>query len=571
MMKKRWCIKEPDEKTQRLLSRELNISHITSQVLINRGIKDLEGARRFLSTGLSHLHSPLMMKDMEKASERIISAVSRNEKITVYGDYDVDGVTALAILFNFLREINADVSYYVPHRLAEGYGLNFDALKRIQDAGTRLLITVDCGISDFDEVTSAQRNGLDVIITDHHEVPDVLPPAHAILNPKQKGCGFPFKSLAGVGIAFNLIIALRTRLRDAGFWTQERIPNLREYLDLVALGTIADIVPLSDENRIFVKFGLQQLTNSSRPGIVALKEVSGLKDTIITPGMVGFRLAPRINAAGRLGRAYDSVELLTSKDLRDAEQIARILDSENRERQEIEDRIVREAKEIVENSERLLRGKAIILASPNWHPGVMGIVASRLVEEYYKPTVMVSLDGGIGKGSARSIEAFHLYEGLKGCAHLLKGFGGHQYAAGLTIDERDIPEFQNIFEEIVNEKVAEEDFIPTIHIDGEITLKELTERFLEELELLAPFGPSNPEPIFCSSILPVSNANVVGNGHLKLKVKEEGVLYDAIGFNMADYVLSPDQFIRAAFVPQVNEWQGMRTVQLRLKDVKVVG
>jgi single-stranded-DNA-specific exonuclease len=326
-------------------------------------------------------------------------------------------------------------------------------------------------------------------------------------------------------------------------------------------------VPLTDENRIFVKFGLEQLTNSSRPGIVALKEVSGLKDTVITPGMVGFRLAPRINAAGRLSRGDEGVRLLITKDLKEAEDIANILDSENTERQQIENRILEEAKGLVENNEGLLTGKAIILASPDWHPGVIGIVASRLAEEYYKPTVMISLDGETGKGSARSIEGFHLYEGLKGCAYLLEGFGGHKYAAGLTIDEKNIPEFQNIFEEIVKKTLSEEDFIPKIHIDAHIALRELTEGFLKELETLSPFGPSNPEPTFCSSILSVSGSNVVGNGHLKLKVTEDGFVYDAIGFNMGKEPVTSNEYIKAVFTPQINDWNRTRTIQLRLKDI----
>ena len=571
MIKKRWCIKEPDKETQRLLSQELGISTIVAQVLINRGIKDLEQAHQFLFPSLSHLHSPLMMKNMEKTLERIIKAIFENEKIIIYGDYDVDGITSVAVLITFLREVNADVSYYIPHRLSEGYGLNSEALEKISSLGTNLLVTVDCGIMDFQEIDFAQRNGIDVIITDHHEIPDVLPPAYAILNPKQKGCNFPFKSLAGVGIAFNLIIALRTKLRDMGFWNNQKVPNLKEYLDLVALGTIADIVPLTDENRIFVKFGLEQLTNSSRPGIVALKKVSGLKDAVITPGMVGFRLAPRINAAGRLSKGDDSARLLITKDLKEAEDIASVLDLENTERQQIENCIIEEAKGLVEDNEGLLSRKTIILASHDWHPGVIGIAASRLAEEYYKPTVMISMDGGIGKGSARSIEGFHLYEGLKCCADLLKGFGGHKYAAGLTIDEINIPGFQNLFEEVVKKTLSEEDFIPRIRIDANINLSELTEGFLGKLEILSPFGPSNPEPTFCSSVLSISDSAVVGNGHLKLKVKEGGILYDAIGFNMGKDIFSLNQCIKAAFVPQVNDWNGTRTIQLRLKDIQVVG
>lgn len=571
MTRKRWYIKEQDEEAQGFLSHELNISPVISQVLINRGIKDVDAADRFLHPNLSHLHPPAMMKDMEKAVGRIIKAILGHEKIIVYGDYDVDGITAVTILITFLREVGADVSFYTPHRLKEGYGLNLEALNRIRSNGTRLMLTVDCGITDGEAIGFAQSNGMDVIVTDHHEVPDELPPAYAILNPKQKGCGFPFKSLAGVGVAFYLIIALRAKLRDMGFWRHNKVPNLKEYLDIVALGTIADIVPLIGENRILVKFGLEQLTVSSRPGIIALKEVSGLRDTVITSGMVGFRLAPRINAAGRLNRADDGVRLLTTRDPTEAKEIAMVLDSENTKRQRIEERIVKEAKDIVESDERILCGRSITLASHDWHTGVIGIAASRLVEEYYRPCVIISLQRGRGKGSARSIKGFHLYHGLRGCAHLLEGFGGHKYAAGLTIDEKNIPAFQNIFEEIAKNELSEEDLIPRILIDRSITLGDLTWEFLNELKALSPFGASNPEPTFCSSMLSVLDSRVVGNGHLKLKVKEDDILCDAIGFNMGEKPPSPGRQIKAAFVPQINDWRGTRTIQLRLKDIEVVG
>ena len=570
MINKKWLIKEPDKAAQDILTRELNISLAASQVLINRGIREVEAAQRFLSPSLSHLHSPLMMKDMEKAVERIIKGISANEKITIYGDYDVDGITALSILKIFLHEVNADVSFYIPDRLSEGYGLNHEAVKKIKDLGTGLMISVDCGISDIQEVGLAQKNGIDVIITDHHEVPDESPPAFAILNPKQKGCCFPFKSLAGVGVVFNLIIALRASLRDQGFWKHDKIPNLGEYLDLVALGTIADIVPLRDENRIFVKFGLEQLTNSSRPGVIALKEVSGLEDSTINPGMVGFRLAPRINAGGRVGKADHGVRLLTTKDLGEAKKMAAFLDGANKERQQIEEHMVIEAKKAVQGNEDMLNSRSIVLASPDWHPGVIGIAASRLVDAYYRPAVMIALQGGIGKGSGRSIEGFDLYKGLRESAYLLDGFGGHMYAAGITIEENKIPEFQAVFEKIVKESLSDEDLIPKIHIDARIPLKGLTMELLRDLDILSPFGPSNPEPVFCSSILSVAHSGIVGNGHLKLKVKENGAIYDAIGFNMGEKVVSAKERIRAAFVPQINNWQGRRTIQLKLKDVQVM-
>ena len=523
----------------------------------------------FLSASLSDLHSPFLMKDMDKAVTRIARALKDRQKIVIYGDYDVDGITGTAILYNFLQELGGDCSYFIPEREKEGYGLNLEAIRQFKEKGAGLLITVDCGIGDFEEVSSAHEQGMDAIITDHHEIPDRLPPADAVLNPKQKDCPFPFKDLAGVGIAFNLLIALRSYLRDTGYFGNEAPPNLKEYLDLVSLGTVADMVPLVDENRIFVKYGLKFLTNGSRVGIKALKEVSGLKDVPITTGHIGFRLGPRINAPGRIDRAEEGLKLLITKDAQEAESLAKSLEGMNSRRQQIENEIVREIKERIEKDERFLEKRSLVLSSSNWHPGVIGICASRIVEEYYRPTVLIALDGEKGKGSARSIEAFHLYNGLKGCESLLEGFGGHKHAAGLTILTGKIEEFEKAFEEIAFQSLEEEHLIPRINIDAEINLKEVTENFIDELDRLSPFGYSNPEPTFSSFDLKLYSSMVVKNGHLKMKIKEEGAFYDAIGFNMGNHFPLSDQKIRLAFVPQFNTWQGIKNIQLRIKDIKI--
>ena len=566
--KKRWRVREPELVLQKTLAASLNISTITSQLLINRGISDIQQAERFLSSTLSDIRSPFGMKGMKEGVERVLKALHNKEKIAIYGDYDVDGITSTSILLMFLKSAGVNVSYYIPERIAEGYGLNADAISKLAERGVALLITVDCGISDHPEVKLAKELGMDVIVTDHHEVPDYLPPAYAIINPKQSGCPFPFKNLAGVGVAFNFIIALRASLRDEGFWKEKEVPNLKEYLDLVALGTIADVVPLVDENRIFVKYGLMELTASTKPGIIALKEISGLNDVPINAGMVGYRLAPRINAAGRVGKGVDGVRLLTSESYDEAASIAKLLDDGNKERQGLEEVILREATEMVESG-LIFDRKSIVLASENWHPGVIGIVASRIAEKYYRPTVMIAIKDGVGKGSARSIHSFMLYEGLKECSHLLNEFGGHDYAAGLSINEENIEKFRDAFERVASNKLSDEDMVPEMDIDATMDLNDVTEGLVKELDNLAPFGEANPEPLLCSTGLGIADCKVVGNNHLKMRVKQGRTVRDAIGFGMGNLNLSPGINLDTAFIPQINLWNGGKSIQLKLKDVRI--
>ena len=566
--KKRWRVREPELALQKTLAASLNISTITSQLLINRGISDIQQAERFLSSTLSDIRSPLGMKGMKEGVERVQKALHNKEKIAIYGDYDVDGITSTSILLMFLKSAGANVSYYIPERIAEGYGLNADAISKLAERGVALLITVDCGISDHAELKLAKGLGIDVIVTDHHEVPGDLPPAYAIINPKQSGCPFPFKNLAGVGVAFNFIIALRATLRDEGFWKEKEVPNLKEYLDLVALGTIADVVPLVDENRIFVKYGLMELTASTKPGIIALKEISGLNDVPINAGMVGYRLAPRINAAGRVGKGVDGVRLLTSESYDEAASIAKLLDDGNKERQGLEEVILREATGMVESG-LISDRKSIVLASESWHPGVIGIVASRIAEKYYRPTVMIAIKDGVGKGSARSIHSFMLYEGLKECSHLLNEFGGHDYAAGLSINEENIEKFRDAFERVASNKLSDEDMVPEMDIDATMDLNDVTEGLVNELDNLAPFGEANPEPLLCSTGLGIADCKVVGNNHLKMRVKQGRTVRDAIGFGMGNLNLSPGINLDTAFIPQINLWNGGKSIQLKLKDVRI--
>lgn len=556
-------------KLQKALAASLNISPLTCQLLINRGIADPEQAGRFLSSTLSDLRSPLDMKGMKNGVDRLLKALDNKERIAIYGDYDVDGITATSILYLFLRKTGADVTYYIPERLKEGYGLNADAVRKLSSMGVNLLVTVDCGISNREEVDVATGLGMDVIITDHHEVPEELPVACAVINPKQPGCPFPFKHLAGVGVAFNLIIALRAALRDKGFWKEKEMPNLKEYLDLVALGTVADVVPLVDENRIFVKYGLAELTDSTKVGIMALKEVSSLKEGPVTTDMVGYRLAPRINAAGRVGKGEDGVRLLTSSNHDEAMEIARLLDEGNRERQGLEEQIIGEARAMIDAQPSIMKRRTIVLASEGWHPGVIGIVASRIAESYYKPTVLIALKDGMGKGSARSIHSFMLYDGIKECSHLLDAFGGHDYAAGLSLKAENVERFREEFEKVASEKLSDEDMIPEMEIDASLELNELTEGLVSELDNLAPYGEANREPVLCSTGLGVTDCRVVGNNHLKLKVRQNGTTCDAIGFGMGNLEVSRGTSLDTAFIPQMNVWNGVKSVQLKLKDLKI--
>ncbi len=565
---KRWNIKGPSPGLSQKISRSLNISPLVSQLLINRGLDTPELISSFLSANLRDLHSPFLMKDMQKAVDRIITAINRNEKISVFGDYDVDGITSTALMVLFLKELKSDVSFYIPDRVSEGYSLNINALKKIKRGGITLIITVDCGVSDFKAISFANSQGLDVIVTDHHVTPEALAPAYAILNPKQPGCRFPFKGLAGVGVAFNLVMALRKALREKGFWQHSREPNLKEYLDLVALGTIADVAPVLDENRIFVKSGLGILSEGKRPGIKALKLVSGIPEGVVMANLVAYRLAPRLNAPGRLSDAALSVQVLLATEFEDAFAMAKKIDEANTRRQQVERKILSEARKMIKKENNL--SESIILFSPAWHQGLVGLCASRLSDEFYRPAILISINEkkGDGRGSARSIQGFDLYKALQKCSSFLSAFGGHMSAAGLTVPVGNLDPFIEKFNDIVKQELMPEDFIPSINVDAEISLGQLSCKVLEEIEALSPFGSANPEPVFSSNEIKFFSSMVVGNGHLKLKIKEDGRFFDAIGFNMASRYSMKHEKIRLAFVPQFNFFNGEKIIQLNLKDIK---
>jgi single-stranded-DNA-specific exonuclease len=554
------------------LSRALRLHPLAARVLAARGLSGPEAAARFLEAPLSDLPDPFTMKGMDRAVARIARALEAGERIACYGDYDVDGVTSTTLLAGFLRAAGGDVVTYVPHRLAEGYGLNAAAVESLAQQGVRLLVTLDCGITSVEEVRAATALGVETVVVDHHTVPVELPAAEAILNPHQPGCAYPSKDLAAVGVTFALVMALRRRLRESGrFGDRWPEPNLKDALDLVALGTVADVVPLLGANRTLVRWGLGVLAKTQRPGLRALKRVAGVADGVaVTAGQVGFRLAPRINAAGRLDDAGRGVRLLLSQDAGEAMALAEELDRENQARQEIERRILDEA--AADAVARVAGGaRGLVLARDGWHAGVVGIVASRLVERFARPVVLVALDGEAGKGSGRSVESFHLHDALTACSDHLERFGGHKHAAGVTVARDRVEAFRAAFEAYAAGQLSEEDLQPRCRIDAWIEDADLTDQAAADLERLAPFGAGHPEPVFALRCA-AARGRTVGSGgaHLKLNLGVRGI--DAIGFGLGDRVrLCAEGPVDAAFSVGFDEWDGRRRLQLKLRDLRQAG
>jgi len=566
----RWRLREGNKDAQELLVRELGLSPLISRILESRDICNPDHARRYLSPSLRDLHNPFLMQDMNKAVDRIVRAIYHNEKMVVYGDYDADGITSVVVLLQFLRQIHPGATYYIPDRITEGYGLNREAVERFRSEGISLIITVDCGISDHEPISCARQMGMDTIILDHHEISGALPAAVAVVNPNRMDCRFPFKHLAAVGIVFNFLIALRSALRREGFWKNDAYPNLKEYLDLVALGTIGDVAPLVDENRIFVKIGLDLISEDRRIGLRALKLVSGIEHQVIDSGKASFALIPRINAAGRISSATEAVELLLSENQDRAEELARKLDGFNRKRQVMEKAIFSELLEKVGDSYEAGKIGPLVFASPSWHPGVIGIVASRLVDRFGRPAILISLKDGIGKGSGRSIADFNIYEALKRCESLLISYGGHRYAAGISIREKDIASFSVRLREILRENDPETDFTACTTIDALCSLTDITHELLSQIEQLAPFGSRNPEPILCVRNVSVAFPSIVGNNHLKMRINGNGVSRNCIWFSKGQFLQDLSAAILdIVFTPQINTWNGSSDIQLKMKDIAV--
>ncbi len=569
-MQKAWEITPLNKSACEGFRKALNISPILAHLLLNRGIQTAEEARRFLSCNLSDLHDPFLLKDMERAVHRIKTAIEKKEEILIYGDYDVDGLTATALLYSTLKRYGADPKYYLPNRVNEGYGLNIEALKKISKDGTKLVIAVDCGITAVEEVKFLKDLGIDCVILDHHHpIKDALPDATAIINPLQPKCEYPYKYLASVGLVFKLAQALQVRTKEGSVCETWK---LEEDLDLVALGTIADVAPLNGENRILVKHGLISLAGTRRLGLLALIDAAGIgKKKEFYTDTVAFILGPRINASGRVGSSMQSLKLLLTDDEDEAKSLARGLDKDNRARRNIEDSILKEAIAKVEREVNFKDHKVIVVSSDKWHPGVIGIVASRIVERFYRPTILVAFNDDLGKGSGRSIKNFHLFDALCECSEHLVGYGGHEKAAGITVSRDNVEAFRQRLNAIAVQKLQPLDLIPRLEIDAEISLSDLTMRFMMELKLLEPFGIGNPKPVFVVRNLSLkSKPRLVGSNTLKMWVTDGSLTYEAICFKRGlDLNLEPDsRNFSLAFTPSLNSWQGEETIQLQLKDLK---
>lgn len=549
------------------LAAALDVGPLTARALLLRGLGDEVAAKGFLDAGLAALPDPDLLPAMTTACDRLEQALRDGERIAVHGDYDVDGISGCTLLVEVLRDLGAEVEYHIPLRLKDGYGLSADAIRQAKAQGCSLLLSVDCGVSAHAEAALAAELGLDLIITDHHQPPDDLPPCLALVNPHLPGNHFPWPDLSGVGVAFFLLAGLRRWLRERDFFVHRPEPDLRCNLDLVALGTIADLVPLGGVNRILTRVGLQLLDQGRRPGIAELKKVAAIKQ--VTCGSVGFRLAPRLNAAGRLEDAALGVKLLLGDGSEDLSELAETLDQINSERQKIEQQTLEEAITLLEKTGSDDRF-TIVLADERWHSGVIGIVASRLVERYHRPTVMIALDEGIGKGSCRSIADFNLYQALHECAGSLSAYGGHAMAAGLSLAAENIPAFSTAFEQVARERLSAEELIPVLTHDGECRLSELSFAQIAELERLQPFGIGNPQPAFIARQCRVHDVRILGDRHLKFTAEQDGCRSDCIAFGMAERSGEVCGQVDLLFRPGINEWRGRRTPQLQVVDFREV-
>jgi single-stranded-DNA-specific exonuclease len=553
------------------LAGDAGLSMLEAQFLVNRGICDPEALTSFLSPKLADLSDPLDLKDMDRAVDVITEALKRGEAFTVYGDFDADGFTATALLYNFFSSLGAPVSYYVPDRLAEGYGLHLEALKRIARKGPGVVITVDCGTSDLDQVALALAWGLKVVVTDHHQVPEDFTPRCPVINPHRPGSNFLFKHLAGVGVAFYLAVALRAALRERGWFKQRPEPDLREYLDLVALGTIADMVPLVGQNRILVKSGIERIRHSCWPGILALAEVSALSVETVSSSDLAYRMAPLLNASGRMGEAEMGVMALTTRQPAPARELAERLARMNTERRLIERKIMEEIETSFLSDFRPEARRTIVVAGKGWHRGVLGIVASRLADRYHRPALVLAIENGVAAGSGRSIPGFNLYKALTKLAHLLERYGGHEHAAGLALKGSRIETLTSELESLAEREIREEDLYPSIGIDAETSLDQIDFDATRRILSFSPFGPGNPEPVFYAGSCEVVESRVVGGKHLKMKVAQNGAVLEAIRFGPTETPYPRDTRVNFIFTPQINRWMGREKVQIRIIDMEPAG
>ena len=567
-MDKRWVYSQqaPAEAVESL-TESLKISPTLASILCQRGICTYDEAKHFFRPSLSDLHDPFLMKDMGQAVNRLNEALHQNEKILVYGDYDVDGTTSVALMYSFLRNYTVNIDFYIPDRYKEGYGVSFDGVDYAAEHGFSLIISLDCGIKSADKVAYASEKGIDFIICDHHLPDEDIPKAVAVLDPKQIDCPYPYKELSGCGVGFKLLQA---------FCIQNGIDQEEVYklLDLLVVSIASDIVPITGENRILAYFGLRNLNGPQpmRPGLDALKELAGITGEMDITSIV-FGFAPRINAAGRMGDAKNSVRMLLAQTKEEAFKMADIINESNKERRDKDSNITKEALQMIEEDEFLRDANSTVLFKDSWHKGVIGIVASRCIEKYYRPTIILTKSNGKASGSARSVHGFNVHSAIESCSDLLDQFGGHMYAAGLTLPVENIPAFRERFEKYVADTITEEQKIPQIEIDGKIELKQITRNFYNIVRQMEPFGPGNMKPVFVSELVyDTGSVRIVGDSHLKLRLTQDGFQsIDAIGFGLSDYYhkISKGIPFDVCYTIEENIFRGVITLQLRIKDIRL--
>ncbi len=564
-MEKRWIVREiPEREKIEKLSNALNINPSLSTILIQRGVNDFESAKYFFRPSLDHLHDPFLMKDMDCAIERLKKAIDANEKILIYGDYDVDGTTSVALVIRYLRSFYSHCEIYIPDRHAEGYGVSLTGIEWAEQNQYSLIIALDCGIKSSELVQVAKQKGIDFIICDHHLPDNTIPDAVAVLDPKRKDCTYPYTELSGCGLGFKLIQAYARRYRDES--------EVYQYLDLVAVSIASDIVPITDENRTLAYFGLKKLNENPMPGLKALKEIAAIRNEMDISSIV-FTLGPRINAAGRVAHGGAAVALLIAKTEEEAKALAEKVNVKNEVRKQFDSDITEEAIAMIDGSEILRSAKSTVLFKNTWHKGVIGIVASRCIEKYYRPTIILTESNDKVTGSARSVNGFDLYSAILECSDLLEKFGGHKYAAGLTLDIANVEAFQRKFEEVVSSTITEDMMVPIVDIDIALSFNSINAKFLNVLNQMAPFGPENQRPVFVSEQVFVSNAlSSFKDRHLKFLGGQHGSdqVFQVVGFDMIGHYnkISNGEYFKMVFTIEENTFNGITSIQLRMKDIK---
>jgi single-stranded-DNA-specific exonuclease len=572
MMDKKWIIKEKgDPVVVRQLADTLNVPVSLANLMVQRNITSAQGAKSFFSPSLDYLHDPFLMKDMNIAVDRISSAIVKNEKILVYGDYDVDGTTAVAMIYSFLKQQYSNVLYYIPDRYKEGYGVSVAGIDYASENNCKVVITLDCGIKAVEKIKYAGSRGLEVIVCDHHYPGEVIPAALAVLDPKQASCSYPYKDLSGCGVGFKLIQAF-ARVHSIPF------SDIINYLDLVAVSIASDIVPITGENRVMTYYGLKQLNESPRTGLKEIIKESEIHKELSVEDVV-FKIGPRINAAGRMETGSKAVDLLVSDNSRLAASISKEISTFNNERRCVDRSITTEAMRMISEDPRSLNSKTTVLYNPSWRKGVIGIVASRLIETYYRPTIILTESNGFATGSARSVQGYDLYQAIESCSDLLESFGGHMFAAGLTLKKENIIPFKDRFEEYVNNTISDEQMVPRVFVDAELEFSEITEDFYQGLNLFQPFGPENMSPVFVSrNIFDIGSGRMVGSSgeHLKLDLYQGSIdnkSIPAIAFGQANHfeIIRSGSPFDICYSVEINEFRGVRNLQLNIRDIKPAG